>query len=382
MDKLTACRILGVDDNAGRKEIREAYAELSKQYHPEEHPEEFQQIHEAYQTLIRSAGRGAGADVGRSAGTDGNRGGADADSRQAGEQSRTREQWTAAQGYSTGEERQNAEKQPNTEQEPNAEQQSDTERQQSSSGQAGTDGLDFDSAVSAAQQREQEQLYQTVLKASAEMKILLGPQYKYKLKLFKEFFKKEEYQTAIKTSEFMESFASELKKTELKGIIYDYIIDYYRLKSVDRRQIHKGAGMLYDLLDQRRGIMKKRLGAQAFAIPAGAAVALRIVLRNAYRQSEAVGVLFWCALAVIGLVWLGRKLYENHSGIFAQFVVALILSVAQFFAVMFDFYAPAFGVDDGVLAAVTLMMMGIIWMIVLAVAAVVSKIKGAAKQGK
>ena len=178
----------------------------------------------------------------------------------------------------------------------------------------------------------------------------------------------------------METFAGELKKTDLKGIIYDYIIDYYRLKSVDRRQIHKGAGMLYDLLDQRRGIMKKRLGAQAFAIPAGAAVALRIVTRSAYRSSEAVGVLVWCALAVIGLVWLGRKLYENHSGVFAQFIIALILSAAQFFAVMFDFYAPAFGVDGGAAAAVIIMMLGICWMIALGIAALVLKIRSAARK--
>ena len=344
MDKLRACRILGVEENAGRGEIREAYAKLSKKYHPEEHPEEFQQIHDAYQTLIRGAGRSAGQPAGTA----------------------------ADRGYGAGTARPAA----------GAGEGNNVATEETAQKQAEESKLDFDSAVSAAQQREQEKLHETVLKAEAEMKILLGPQYKYKLKLFKEFFKKEEYQTALKTSEFMEAFAGELKKTELKGIIYDYIIDYYRLKSVDRRQIHKGAGMLYDLLDQRRGIMKKRLGAQAFAIPTGAVIALRIVLRNAYRQSEAVGVLFWCALAVIGLVWLGKKLYENHSGIFAQFVVALILSVAQFFAVMFDFYAPAFGVDDGTMAAVTVMMLGIAWMIVLAVAAVVSKIKSMAKKGK
>lgn len=340
MDKLTACRILGLGESAGRAEIREAYAELSKKYHPEEHPEEFQQIHEAYQTLIRSAGRGGNAARGTG---------------HMGRGARSAEEDSAARPV-------------------------EEETSVPSVDGAEEDGLDFDSAVSAAQQREQEQLHETVLKAVAEMKILLGPQYKYKLRLFREFFKKEEYQTALKTSEFMEAFADELKKTELKGIIYDYIIDYYRLKSVDRRQLHKGAGMLYDLLDQRRGIMKKRLGAQAFAIPAGAAVALRIVLRNAYRANRAVGVLFWCALAVIALVWLGRKLYENHSGIFAQFVTALILAVSQFFAVMFDFYAPAFGVDDGTMVAVTVMMLGIAWMIVLAVAAVVSKIKSVAKR--
>ena len=34
-----------------RREIREAYARLAKEYHPEEHPKEFNQIQEAYQLL-------------------------------------------------------------------------------------------------------------------------------------------------------------------------------------------------------------------------------------------------------------------------------------------------------------------------------------------
>lgn len=321
MDKLTACRILGVAENAGRKEIREAYAALSKKYHPEENPDEFQQIHEAYLTLtrrMRSENGPVNADT------------------------------------------------PYREPEP---------RKHAGNREVRTEDLDFDAAVGAAQQKEQERLHETVLKAAAEMRVLLEPQYKYKLRLFKEFFKKEEYQTALKTSEFMESFAEELKKTELKGIIYDYIIDYYRLKSADRRQMHRGAGMLYDLLDQRRGIMKKRIGPQFYAIPTGVLIAVRIVVRNGYRQSEAVGVLVWCVLALIGLVWSGKKLYENHSGIFSQFIVALILSAAQFFAVMFDFYAPLFGVDGGAVAAVLVMLAGIIWMIALAFAAVLSKLR-------
>lgn len=375
MDKLTACRILGISEDAGRAQIREAYAELSKKYHPEEHPDEFQKIHEAYQTLIRGAGRGG---RGGSAGT-GNIRRAD-----AGYGGRTDTGRNANTERNSGADADQKIRPPKPEGQNETQNGTSAFRQENAQESSGAkpreDSLDFDSAVSAAQQREQEQLHQMVLKASAEIRILLEPQYKYKLKLFKQFFRKEEYQTALKTSEFMETFAGELKKTELKGIIYDYIIDYYRLKGVDRRQIHKGAGMLYDLLDQRRGVMKKRLGSQAFAIPAGAAVALRIVTRNAYRSSEAVGVLILCVLAVIGLVWLGRKLYENHSGVFTQFIIALILSVAQFFAVMFDFYAPAFGVDGGMTAAVVIMMLGICWMIALGIAAVVLKIKGAARK--
>lgn len=54
MTKGKAYEILEIKSNASIDEIKEAYAELSKKYHPEENPEEFQQIHEAYVTITRS----------------------------------------------------------------------------------------------------------------------------------------------------------------------------------------------------------------------------------------------------------------------------------------------------------------------------------------
>ena len=51
MDQLTAYRILQLMPGSTRREIREAYARLAKEYHPEEHPKEFNQIQEAYQLL-------------------------------------------------------------------------------------------------------------------------------------------------------------------------------------------------------------------------------------------------------------------------------------------------------------------------------------------
>lgn len=343
MEKLTACQILGVDAQADRRVIREAYARLSKQYHPEEHPEEFQQLHDAYETLLRGAGTRS-------------------EPMEQPEPDAPRFRSTASNASFHTEESerfsQNTDSQTRQEREP----------------------LNFDESVRIAQQKEQEQIHQTVLKAAAEIRILLQPQYQYKLKLFRQFFQNKEYQTALKTSEFMGIFASELKRVKLKGIIYDFIIDYYHLKNVDRNQIHQGARMLYDLLDQRRGIHKIRPGLRALAAPAGAVVALRIILRNAYRQSQSIAVLFWCALAVIGLVWLGKKLYENHSGIFAQFILAFILSVSQFFVVMFDLYAPVLGAENGVTAAVMIMMLAIFWMIGIAAAAILLKIKHLAER--
>lgn len=53
MTKYNAYEVLGIEADASVDEIKAAYAELSKKYHPEENPEKFQQIHEAYVTLTR-----------------------------------------------------------------------------------------------------------------------------------------------------------------------------------------------------------------------------------------------------------------------------------------------------------------------------------------
>lgn len=44
--------VLGIDPNSNKKEIRKAYSEAVKKFHPEEHPEEYKEIREAYETAI------------------------------------------------------------------------------------------------------------------------------------------------------------------------------------------------------------------------------------------------------------------------------------------------------------------------------------------
>lgn len=53
MTKYNAYEVLGIEADASVDDIKAAYAELSKKYHPEEKPEDFQRIHEAYVTLTR-----------------------------------------------------------------------------------------------------------------------------------------------------------------------------------------------------------------------------------------------------------------------------------------------------------------------------------------
>ena len=47
-------QILGIEPTQDKKEIKKAYAKLTKQYHPEENPEKFKQLQEAYQACLHA----------------------------------------------------------------------------------------------------------------------------------------------------------------------------------------------------------------------------------------------------------------------------------------------------------------------------------------
>ncbi|SJZ89744.1 DnaJ domain-containing protein [Anaerorhabdus furcosa] len=51
MIKSSALQLLGLKENASKREIKKAYARLLIKYHPEENPDEFKLIHEAYVSL-------------------------------------------------------------------------------------------------------------------------------------------------------------------------------------------------------------------------------------------------------------------------------------------------------------------------------------------
>ena len=50
--------VLQIEATKDRKEIKKAYARLSKEIHPEEKPEEFQKLYEAYQKALQYASCG------------------------------------------------------------------------------------------------------------------------------------------------------------------------------------------------------------------------------------------------------------------------------------------------------------------------------------
>ena len=209
------------------------------------------------------------------------------------------------------------------------------------------------------------------------MEMLLKPQYCNKVKLFQEYFRKAEYQEILKQPVYMGMFAELLENSRLKPVIYDHIIDYYRFRGLNPEDMYEGAAKLYRVLDEKRGMKKKKTGTLQTVILVGA------VGRSSCRNTFCI-IRFRCRK----VVWLSgcsgncdriddsvyRQLYKNHSSLFAQAITAVLLTVSQFIVLMGDFYTPLMGTDAGTGLAVILFLLGGVWMIGVGIAAVVKKL--------
>lgn len=216
-----AYEILHIKRGSSQEEIKEAYAALSKKYHPEEHPDEFQQIHEAYMTLRRrSRGQRSerrnpeqepktmeaeDASVGEAAEKvtpKSNHQGTFSEEELEGTEQNTN---TSEKSTDSTEAEAQGEYQEVTEDygiedyaEKNAENQTVWESQSESAQQDPALQYDFDEVIEENERKDEQRLILLIQKALVEMEMLLKPPYCNKLKLFQQFFQKPEYQTALK----------------------------------------------------------------------------------------------------------------------------------------------------------------------------------------
>lgn len=395
-----AYEILHIKRGSSQEEIKEAYAALSKKYHPEEHPDEFQQIHEAYMTLRRrSRGQRSerrnpeqepktmeaeDASVGEAAEKvtpKSNHQGTFSEEELEGTEQNTN---TSEKSTDSTEAEAQGEYQEVTEDygiedyaEKNAENQTVWESQSESAQQDPAPQYDFDEVIEENERKDEQRLILLIQKALVEMEMLLKPPYCHKLKLFQQFFQKPEYQTALKQPAFMAYFADMLTDSHLKPMIYDHIIEYYRFRGLNPADMYEEAAKLYYVLDDKRGMKKKRAGFWQGVLPVAAIAGIRAGTRSAKPGTGAgnlFGFLFVVVIVIALMFILYRQLYKNHSGLFAQAMVALLLMISQFVILMGDFYTPLMGSDAGTILAVFLFLMGIIWLIGVGIAAIIKKL--------
>ena len=394
-----AYEILHIKRGSSQEEIKEAYAALSKKYHPEEHPDEFQQIHEAYMTLRRRS-RGQRSER-RNPEQEPKT--TEAEDASVGEAAEKVTPKSNHQGTFSEEELEGTEQNTNTSEkstdsteaevqgeyqevtedygiedyaEKNAENQTVWESQSESAQQEPALQYDFDEVIEETERKDAQRLILLIQKALVEMEMLLKPPYCHKLKLFQQFFRKPEYRTALKQPVFMARFADMLLDSHLKPMIYDYIIEFYRFRGLDPADMYEEAAKLYYVLDDKRGMKKKKVGFWQGVLPVAVIAGIRAGTRSAKPGTGAgnlFGFLFVAVIVIALIVILYRQLYKNHSSLFAQAMVALLLTVSQFVILRGDFYAPLMGSDGGTVLAVFLFLMGIIWLIGVGIAAIIKK---------
>lgn len=349
MDKAQAYAVLRIEPGCTQEEIKEAYAALSRQYHPEEYPEEFQQIHDAYRMLRRREQRHHTIPPVTVTGTK-------ETDLQLGDV--TEEADPQSVDINVTEERELQPVDANVTEE-------------------AAPQYDFDEVIEEDQREEEQKQTYFIQKALIEMEMLLKPQYCNKVKLFQEYFRKAEYQEILKQPVYMGMLAELLKNSRLKPVIYDHIIDYYRFRGLNPEDMYEGAAKLYRVLDEKRGMKKKKTGTLQTVILVGAVAGIRAGTRSVSSDSGAGKLFGFLAVLVIVIALmflLYRQLYKNHSSLFAQAITAVLLTVSQFLVLMGDFYTPLMGEGAGTGLAVFLFLMGAVWILGVGIAAVVKKL--------
>lgn len=340
MDQLTAYRILGLNSDASTEEVKEAYARLSKEYHPEENPEEFQQIHEAYVTLTRGGRRrGNRAMVVESSPI---------------EKTATpevKESDLVFRNVSKVEE-----EEAEDEQAPELsfgrsikaakEQQNEQEEQEQTA-------FDFDSSIQQAQRQEEEEFAQNIQTCIDELPILFSPQNYNELKKFKEFFGRKEYEKVFFSRPFIYYLAQYINQVELKYEVYSYLIKFYQLKGKKVEELIPEAQQLYRVIDSRYSITQDVIAARRRGLFGGAFGGILYALvkfgpkifRNVINQESNVKELNFLALIPFIIIGLGcyilYKIFCKKNNIYvAMKKTAGWLFVFSIPVYLFDLWAP------------------------------------------
>ncbi len=337
MDELTAYRILRIEPGSTRGEIKEAYAALSKEFHPEEHPEEFQEVHEAFLTLTRKGRR-----------------------RQNRSEQPKRTERTKSEA-------------PVSETVFDFEAVSETEEKKKEP------EYDFNAALSQAENAENERIHRLTLQALERMRTLLLPEHREKSKLFIAFFEEETYREVLGKPEFLSGLAGLLADSKLKNRIYNHMISYYRFRGAEREQLIPEAAALYDVLEGKCRVYGKRQGGVLAGVAAGTVVAaqqLRPLIRMGIEGKLNIAWIFFLLITVFLFISAYRLLYVNHSSVFSQFILASVLLAGDLMALVFNGYTPLFGNQAIADVFGVLVLVGaLIWISVLGGMAVIRKLK-------
>ena len=224
-------QVLGISPTKDKKVIRKAYAGLIRKYHPEEHPEKWKEIHDAYMVAMQRA--------------DEDRSLHEEPKPQRKEQKPQREEQKPQQ---------EEQKPQREEQKPQREEQKPQHEEQKSQEKAAGVHRKSESRrvkpkwpepeedlfgnleeLTATAKKERQEERQSQLKAAIEQLHALCKPKKLQFLQWKEFFRKEEYQWAVRQGEFLYELANCLKGHVMGRRLYHFLLEQIQIIENDNR---------------------------------------------------------------------------------------------------------------------------------------------------
>lgn len=370
MDQLTAYKILQLKPGSGRKEIREAYARLAKEYHPEEYPKEFNEIQEAYQTLT---GRGDGRRQGFSEETSWERTKADSEKTFWEEKSDT----DMTEEEDTKEDCQSEEQDSFTEKERDIQQwefrfdtfeEEDRRCQTEREREAEKRRADWQ----REQQKLEEQIRQAVQDSLYELEtILADKKRRNRVELYEPFFFRRENKAVMRQEGYVSGLIALLEKYPVKKKVY-----------LALKKIYSGTGgeptkILLRYLEQKIG--------KGSPAPWGAAAFVSIGMCQlqfccSEEWSKSLMTMVLLTVLIFGLGILYAVLRMHYSMGISQIWIAGILFWLTLLSVITTVSDTMFSeADVGIGFAVLVWMESVLWMAILGIRAVILKIAGKVK---
>lgn len=314
MDQLTAYRILQLMPGSTRKEIRQAYARLAKEYHPEEHPKEFNQIQEAYQLLT---GRGDGENWSSDAGDD----------------------W-----FSKGEETE-------PDREPEEQRESDTRWEEEEE-----------------QEKLQEQTRRAIRDSLYELELILeDKRRRNRTELYEPFFFRRENKAVMLQEAYVSGLIDLLEKYPVKRKVY-----------LTLQKIYSGSGaesakVLIRYLEQKNKKETPNVGGAA-AFAAIGVCQLQFICGEEWKSSTLTMLMLIVVILGLGILYAGLR--TRYSVGISQIWIAGILFWLSFLGLITTISDNLFwDADTGIFLAVMVWFESIIWMVILGIRAIVLKIK-------
>ena len=361
-----------------RREIREAYARLAKEHHPEEHPKEFNQIQEAYQLLT---GRGEGENWSSDAGDDWFSDGEKTESEWESEktcESDTR--WKEEEEQEESEESEAQQKKETLEQErKNTEAYQDishwefrfdafeeAERREQWKREAETQRRKMD--WQREQEKLQEQTRRAIRDSLYELELILeDKRRRNRTELYEPFFFRRENKAVMLQEAYVSGLIDLLEKYPVKRKVY-----------LTLQKIYSGSGaesakVLIRYLEQKNKKETPNVwGAAAFAaIGIGQ---LQGICGEEWKSSFSTMLMLIVVILGLGILYAGLR--THYSVGISQIWIAGILFWLSFLGLITTISDNLFwDADTGIFLAVMVWFESIIWMVILGIRAIVLKIK-------